>query len=375
MQMDYCRVRGYTGAVARWRTRRNTYQLERATMSECKLLTSVCVLICAFAGAVEAVDMEAVDIETVPVGNPGNAPDTRHPTLGCGAVSYAYRIGQYEVTAGQYTAFLNAVAGVDTYSLYNTSMWSAPLGFGCRIERFTGNGTSENPFQYRVAPDSANRPVNYVSWGDSARFANWLHNGQPTGSQNASTTEDGSYSLNGATNNSDLLAVTRNGDAGYVIPTGDEWYKAAHYKGGSTNAGYWEYPTRSDTAPGLDLTDATGNNANCGGDGYPIDSPYYTTVVGEFQNSESAYGTFDQGGNVWEWNETVLDVGYIVFRGLYGGAFNTPDRFLSASDERRGGEPSWEDGNIGFRIAYIPEPATLALLLLGCIAASQRRGR
>ena len=36
-----------------------------------------------------------------------------------------------------------------------------------------------------------------------------------------------------------------------------------------------------------------------------IGSPYYRTNVGEFENSASAYGTFDQGGNVWEWNEAI----------------------------------------------------------------------
>ena len=64
----------------------------------------------------------AVTIETVPVGNTGNTADTAAHSgndAGQGAVPYAYNIGKYEVTAGQYTAFLNAVAGVDTYSLYN----------------------------------------------------------------------------------------------------------------------------------------------------------------------------------------------------------------------------------------------------------------
>ena len=48
-----------------------------------------------------------ITIDTVPVGNPGNAND---PIFSLGAVSYSYRISTYEVTVGQYVAFLNAVA-------------------------------------------------------------------------------------------------------------------------------------------------------------------------------------------------------------------------------------------------------------------------
>ena len=60
-------------------------------------------------------------VETVTVGNPGNAGEWSGESYGgygpdriCGAVDYTYNIGKYEVTAGQYTEFLNAVAGVDT---------------------------------------------------------------------------------------------------------------------------------------------------------------------------------------------------------------------------------------------------------------------
>ena len=79
-------------------------------------------------------------LETVPVGNVGNAGELSGAGAGgygpnriCGAVAYEYNIGKYEVTAGQYTEFLNAVADTDTYALYNQSMWSST--YGCKIQR------------------------------------------------------------------------------------------------------------------------------------------------------------------------------------------------------------------------------------------------
>jgi len=122
----------------------------------------------------------AVVIETVPVGNPGNPDDTRYrsPRYVAGGVDYVYNIGKYEVTAGQYTEFLNAVADTDTYGLYNTNMTSSGGNDkGCNIQRSGSSGS----YTYSVASDWANRPVNFVSWGDAVRFCNWLHNGQPTG--------------------------------------------------------------------------------------------------------------------------------------------------------------------------------------------------
>ena len=42
--------------------------------------------------------------------------------LRVGSVDHAYRIGKYEITAGQYAEFLNAVAKDDTYGLYDTHL-------------------------------------------------------------------------------------------------------------------------------------------------------------------------------------------------------------------------------------------------------------
>jgi len=309
-------------------------------------------------------------LETVPVGNPGNAGELSGVGAGgygpdrvCGAVGYTYNIGKYEVTAGQYCEFLNAVAKTDTYGLYNTLMSYGYYGQGCRIQQSGASGG----YTYTVAADRANRPVNYVSWGDAARFANWLHNGQPTGSQDASTTEAGAYYLNGATSDTALVAVTRKANATWVIPSEDEWYKAAYYN--PTIGDYYDYATGSNTAPGRDMTDTSGNNANwyIGSGAFPIDSDKYTTMVGEFQNSDSPYGTFDQSGNVWEWNESVI---YSAYSGLRGGAFvyDNLGAKLCASYRTHLNHPSVELQTVGFRVVQVPEPGTFLLLAIGGLA-------
>ncbi|MDP6634076.1 MAG: SUMF1/EgtB/PvdO family nonheme iron enzyme [Phycisphaerae bacterium] len=330
----------------------------------------------------------ALNIETVPVGNPGNANDAYG--AGYGAVDYAYNIGKYEVTAGQYTEFLSAVAATDPYRLYSTNMWSG--AYSCMIER----SGSPGGYSYSVASDYAKRPVNYVSWGDAARFANWLTNGQPTGTltgnpiQDAGLTEDGSYDLNGAVSSTALMAIDREDDWKWAIPSEDEWCKAAYYKGGGTDAGYWNYPTSSDTAPGYvnnsgklsgtvnPFTDGVtdpGNYATHDGDAgmYGIGPDYYRTEVGEWENSDSPYGTFDQGGNVYEWNEAILHDG--SRRGFRGGSFASYSSILHASYRNSSGGPLGEVGAVGFRVAQVPEPATFTLLAIGGLALVRRRKR
>ena len=105
------------------------------------------------------------------MGNAGNAGELSGSGVGgygpdrvCGAVAYEYNIGKYEVTAGQYVEFLNAVAATDTYGLYTALMGSGR--YGSKIERSGSSGS----YTYSVAIDWANRPVNYVNWGDTARF-------------------------------------------------------------------------------------------------------------------------------------------------------------------------------------------------------------
>lgn len=182
----------------------------------------------------------------VPVGDFINPNDTSPP--GYGTVNYLYSIQKYEVTNAEYASFLNSIAVTDTYNCYNTSMGSDNRG---GISRSGVNGS----YSYVTKTNMSNKPVNFISWFNAARFANWLHNNMPSGSQNLSTTESGAYYLNGTISDA---TITRISGARYSLPTEDEWYKAAYYKGGSSNAGYWNYATQSDTAPNCVGADSSG---------------------------------------------------------------------------------------------------------------------
>jgi len=260
--------------------------------------------------------------------------------------------------------------------------------YGCQITWNAGSTTYD--FSGRPSgteADWVDRPVNYVSWGDAARFANWLHNGQLTGqltgdpAQDAGLTEDGSYELNGATGDEALLVIDREPDATWIIPSEDEWYKAAYHKNDGVTGNYWDYPTGSNTVPtseappGTDMTNGSANYYFFSS--FAIGAPYYRTEVGAYDQkpSDSPYATFEQGGNVWEWNEAVINVSY---RGVRGGSFYDifDDYHLHADFRNYYGYPTNEDNNVGFRVAEVSEPGpdiptvsewgvvTMALLVL-----------
>lgn len=301
-----------------------------------------------------------VGIQTVVVGDAGNAADT----TGYGSVSYEYNIGKYEVTISQYTTFLNAVAASDPYGLYSPEM-ATDLNIA-GISRLGLSGS----YSYSVIGSGA-RPVTYVSWFDAARFANWMNNG----ATNGASTETGAYTLEGATSG----IFYKNPEAAWWIPSEDEWYKAAYYKGGGADAGYWAYPTQSDTMPGNTIGGAT-NQGNFYNGVYSVtQSPdpdpdqNYLTDAGAFSNTAGAYGTFDQAGNAFEWNDAVYKSAYRNTRG--GSWYNVGGELPSSY--RYNETPGTETDTLGFRLATIPEPSTHALLVLSaaglCAGAIRRR--
>lgn len=251
-----------------------------------------------------------VIVEFQLVGNAGNAGDPN--SFGRGAVAYEYRIGRFEVTNAQYAAFLNTVAASDPRGLYNASMSSNPRG------GITRAGT-DGSFTYAVKPNMGNKPVNFVSFFDAARMANWLTNGQGSGS-----TESGVYTLNGNT----LTAITRNlsNPSQVFLPTESEFIKAGYHQpasqGGDTD-NFWRFATRSNTSPTVASATANGDVANPGSTTVNYSSGCdwngqngNLTTVGSAGNT-SFYGAFDMNGNVREWiQDTAFNQG---FRGQMGG--------------------------------------------------------
>jgi formylglycine-generating enzyme required for sulfatase activity len=307
----------------------------------------------------------AVNISTVPVDNPGNAADD----TGFGSVAYSYQIGKYEVTNAQYVEFLNGVdpTGANALALYNSSMTSNANG-GITFTSGAASGS-----KYRTKSGRDDNPVAYVSWYDALRFANWLHNGTGSGD-----TENGAYTLVGGTPTpTNANSITRSAGAKWWLPSEDEWYKAAYHKNDGATGNYWDYPTSTDAEPFSDQPPGSGaptqsnaanfyrndGAANGYNDGYAVtgstsfsSAQNYLTNVGAYTVSASPYGTFDQGGNVWEWTEAILGSS----RGVRGASWSSVSGATSMiASARAATNPTGEEFiALGFRVASQPPPLT-----------------
>ena len=289
-------------------------------MNECRCLRVMVALVLAFGSAAQA-DLithggTTINMDFVPVGNAGNVADT----TGFGAVDYNYRIGKYEVSAGQWTAVIAADPNVG-----NTVTWR----------------DSQPP------PDTTRY--------EAAKFCNWL----TTGSAHSGVYNTSTWAIMDR-----QTAVATFGKA-YFIPTEDEWYKAAYYdpnKGGTGVGGYWDYPTRHDSPSVPDGIDFNG------------DTEYDAVFKQDHDQGEpssvdnagvlSTYGTMGQGGNVWEWNETAIGSS----RGVRGGSFASISNDLLASYRYTDLDPGFENMYVGFRVASVPEPSSITLMLCGVSA-------
>ncbi len=295
-------------------------------------------------------------IDLVAVGNPGNGSDRAQDGIDdtpgdpndddyaapYGGVDYLYRIGTYEVSQNM-------------------------------IDKATASGMSH----VIAGRWTGDQPAVEIAWYEAAAFVNWL---------NSSTGHQEAYNLawNGLEWRMNLWSSEnawqlggenryRHKDGYYFLPSVDEWYKAAYHKNDGVTANYWDYPTSSNSVPdGIDFSGDPNFEAVVF-NGFSQGTPNGVTNVG----AASPYGTFGQGGNVWEWRETAFDGSNNVpdeNRAYGGGAYNFEANILQ-SNVLDSLEPTWEGINFGFRIASIPEPsaALLALGGLGTFLLKQRR--
>jgi formylglycine-generating enzyme required for sulfatase activity len=298
-----------------------------------------------------AAPASAVTMDWVFVGDPGNAADTPASNCyaaSCGSVSHGYYISKYEVTNAQYAEFLNAKAASDPSGLYNWNMLYQSNG------GITRSGSSGS-YSYAVKSGMGSKPVNYVSFYDALRFTNWLHNGQGSGD-----TETGAYTLTPAAISAN--SVVRNLGAQVFLPSENEWYKAAYYDPIANL--YYDYPAGTNTVTICSGPTGAANRANCYPGGAGAVAP-----VGSYTGSASPNGTFDQGGNVAEWNDSVV---YGSSRGRRGGSFYGGAGELAA-DYPVGVAPTLQNDDIGFRVAMIPEPSTGLLVAAGFAGLALRR--
>ena len=305
-----------------------------------------------------------VTLDLVNIGNPNNAPDMS--AYGAyGSVGYEYRLSTKEATVAQYTDFLNAVAKhipvntpTENYD-YLRDLWKDGMEKGYVL----GKTISRTPdlvtgaYTYTATSGRDNFPVAYTTWFAAARFANWMHNHQPVATTATADpgTETGTYTLNGASDG----VFLKNPGAKFWIPTEDEWYKAAYYDPTlqSNQGGYWEFATRSNQQPydGSPPSFYQANSANYNS----FTSHQKLFDVGSFMNSASYYGTYDQAGNLWEWNDGVVNnfQGQPNSRGVRGGSWSLGLLNLD-KETRRDYTPDEDDDDTGFRLAS-SEPANI----------------
>ncbi len=306
------------------------------TASQC------CVEISAARGDVFGSGASQFTIDFVDIGVPGNVADITGNPNPAGRVTTPYRIGVYEVSERMVT-------------LASTS---GTLGL---VTSARGN----------------NKPATDLSWNEAARFVNWLNTSKGGSPAYKFAVQPGGAGYD-ANADIQLWSVTdsgynaanpyRNSNASYFLPSVDEWYKAAYFKGGSVSAGYWDFPTGSDTEP---TPVASGTAA--GTAVFAQDGPADITAAGGM----SALRTVGQGGNVYEWYETAVsgtNDSPTAARGFRGGNWNSFAASMSTAD-LSSQLPQTSTDFLGIRVAAVPEPGTYTILAIAGIAFAICRAR
>jgi hypothetical protein len=311
-----------------------------------------------------------------------NLPD---PCQEVGSVPYEYGIGEVEVTVEQYVAFLNTV---DPFGRNQMDLYS-PDESGTAWPRFGQIDYSAlaraGKHYTAAAPEWNDKPYGFADFLRTARFDNAVANGKIL-SKTESTVGSGNEEFRYVTYTVELSRRTGTGmydmhkrapvrtrESGFVIPSQNEWIKAAYFDrtGGGTYS-YWWYPTNVGSpfleghAPNqVQLNPTNGDVVNQGegplanfraGGSTPPPSWCPSNQTAEacekvnplhmpaklyakaYQGSLSTvgqagtygpWGTLEQGGNAVEWTDTITPPpfgakGHRVWRRLHGGVPNAP---------------------------------------------------
>lgn len=266
----------------------------------------------------ETVEPSEIDLEWTRVGHPGNDPDLDHEGRGrFGSVAYSYEITTRQITLGQYSRFLEAVARHDEHGLYHPHLGGSPGG----IIRSGSPGSH----RYRVLESRRKEPVRLVSHASAARFVNWLHHGQPSSAAGPGVTEDGAYPVTGRD------VGPRQPGARFSLPSDDEWYKAVYHRpsGGEGESTYENFIPR-----------------DRGG----------FEVARHSRDRITPAGLIDAHDPVWEWTEDRVGS---LFRGLRSGAWFLGNNRQSAG--RFSSPPDLAHSRIGFRVVRHVELSALDL--------------
>jgi sulfatase modifying factor 1 len=255
----------------------------------------------------------AAGYEFVTIGNPGNAPvpaqlqdDTGgvvRPDLG--VVNYSFAISRTEVTYSDYLPFVRAYA-----SHFGDDRTFALIGRG--IDRLPGS--DRDPNNYVIIPGYEHSPVE-VGWRYAARFCNWLSNDRRSdaaafmsGSYDASTFGPPDTSLPPQDN------YNRQPGARYFLPTLNEWTKAMYYdpsRYSPSQAGYWSYPTSSDSEPVFGLPEEGGESSY-----FLVNRGLFVPLApASYPSIMSPWGLFDGSGGASEWLEDGANRRYRYTRG------------------------------------------------------------
>jgi formylglycine-generating enzyme required for sulfatase activity len=318
--------------------------------------TRICVLAIAFA-AVGVVQAGLVEMEFISM-SPGTEVDVQYTEQGnalyYGAVDTYYEIGKYEVTVDQFNAFRNSPEG------------QAARTDGSVLEDYWSDGTDGSR---NVGGDA---PVVNVSLNEAMQYCNWLTSGDPE--RGAYTFIDGTAGTY-ALIDRDAAAATLDGNNGnwvYVLPTENEWYRAAYRR--PDGSGFSDFSNGADDSTQNETPIAKVDDSNADYTEWTTGWNYDTKQMRDagFGTMEQN-GTFNMNGNVFEWLEQVVyGSDAFVFTAQRGGTAMKDYAFM-ASGYREGGLRPWQDDyDIGFRIARvvpIPEPMTIGLAMIGgCVA-------